>query len=180
MSNEPTTTELQRVTILEPNSMAELQQLGTLMAQSGFFSDAKGAAQACVKILAGRELGMPPIASMVGISIIAGKPVVGSNIIASVMKRQGYSWTVQQRDEHGCKLTVFHNGKEAGKTEFLKADAERAGLLGKDNWRKFPRNMYFARAISDAARTFAPEVFSGVPAYTAEEMGASETAEDGA
>lgn len=169
-----------RSALLEPNNLSELQQLGTLMANSGFFADSKQAAQACVKILAGRELGMPPIASMVGISIIQGKPVMGANLIAAAMKRAGYSWTVPQRDLKGCKLVISFRGHQVGTTEFLEEDALRAQLLSKDNWKKFPRSMYFARAITDAARTYAPEVFSGMPAYTAEEMGAEYTDEDGA
>lgn len=166
--------------LLQPNNLGELQQLGQLMAASGFFSDSRQAASACVKILAGREMGFPPIASMVGISIISGKPVLGSNLIAAAMKRAGYTWEMHQRDARGCKLTIFHNGKRQGPSEFLEEDAKAAGLLGKDNWKKFPRSMYFARAISDAARTYAPEIFSGVTPYTAEEMGEERTMEDGA
>jgi hypothetical protein len=49
---------------------------------------------ACVKILAGREMGFPPIASMVGISIIEGKPAAGANLLAAAMKRAGYTWRV--------------------------------------------------------------------------------------
>ena len=166
--------------LLEPANMSELQQLGTLMAQSGFFADARQAAQACVKILAGREMGFPPIASMVGISIIEGKPAAGANLLAAAMKRAGYTWRVLQRDTKGCKLIVSFKGQEVGPSEFTEDDARRAGLLEKRNWKQYPRSMYFARSISDAARTYAPEALAGLPAYTAEELGAEETTEDGA
>jgi hypothetical protein len=166
--------------LLEPNSLIELQQLGALMAQSGFFSDARQAAQACVKILAGREMGFPPIASMVGISIIEGKPAAGANLLAAAMKRAGYTWRVVQRDTKGCKLVLSFKGQEIGPSEFTEDDARRANLLGKRNWQQYPRSMYFARCISDAARTYAPEALAGLPAYTAEELGAEESTEDGA
>lgn len=165
--------------LLEPNSLSELQQLGDLMSKSGFFSDARQAAQACVKILAGREMGFPPIASMVGISVIEGKPALGANLIAAAMKRGGYAWTVDQRDAKGCRLTVHFRSQKLGTSEFLEEDARRANLLDKKNWRTFPRSMYFARAITDAARTYAPEVLAGMPAYTAEELGSENTTEDG-
>lgn len=166
--------------LLQPNNLAELQQLGGLMAASGFFSDSRSAAQACVKILAGREMGFPPIASMTGISIIDGKPSTGANLIAAAMKRAGYTWKVIQRDAKGCKLTVIYRNQEMGPAEFLEEDAKRANLLGKKNWLSWPRSMYFARAISEAAKTYAPEIFLGMPIYTADELGAVNTTEDGA
>lgn len=172
-------TAVTRTPLLEPGNLAELQQLGTLMAQSGFFQDARQAAQACVKIMAGREMGFPPIASMCGISIIEGKPATGANLLAAAMKRAGYSWRVVQRDAKGCKLIMSFRGEEIGPTEFLEDDAKRAELLNKKNWQRYPRSMYFARCISDAARTYAPEVLAGLPAYTAEELGAENTDEDG-
>lgn len=175
----PGTAIAPRSAILEPNSLTELEQLGKLMAASGFFSDARQGAQACVKILAGREMGFPPIASMTGISIIDGKPATGSTLLAAAMKRAGYTWQVLQRDAKGCRLSLSYRGQLVGPSEFLEEDAKRANLLGKANWQKWPRSMYFARAISDSARTYAPEVFAGIPAYTAEEMGAGDTAEDG-
>lgn len=168
-----------RSEILQPNSLGELEQLGKLMAASGFFQDARGAAQACVKILAGREMGFPPIASMTGISIIDGKPATGANLLAASMKRAGYTWQVLQRDAKGCRLVVSFRGQLCGPSEFLEDDAKRANLLGKSNWQRWPRSMYFARAITDAARTYAPEVFAGIPPYTAEELGAQDTTEDG-
>jgi hypothetical protein len=61
----------------------------------------------------------------------------------------------------------------------MEEDARRAGVLGKKNWTSFPKSMYFARAISDAGRTYAPEIFGGLPMYTSEELGLSETTEDG-
>jgi len=47
-------------------------------AESGMFPDIKSAAQAAVKIQAGKEFGIQPFASMTGIHIIAGKPVIGA------------------------------------------------------------------------------------------------------
>ena len=169
-----------RTALLEPQTLAELQQLGTLMAQSGFFTDARSAAQACVKILAGREMGFPPIASMTGVHVIEGKPSLGANLIAAAMKRAGYTWKVVQRDAKGCRLIISYRGQELGPAEFVEADAARVGCLGKSNWQKWPKSMYFARCITDAGRTYAPEVFGGIAPYTAEELGATNTTEDGA
>ena len=59
--------------------------------------------------------------------------------------------------------------EKIGEYSFEEEDARTAGLLGKENWRKYPKNMYFARAISGAARTFCPDVFVG-SVYTEDEL----------
>ena len=38
----------------------------------------------------------------------------------------------------------------------------------KDNYKNYPRNMYFARALSNACRWYCPEVIQGY--YTVEEL----------
>jgi hypothetical protein len=57
-------------------------------------------------------------------------------------------------------------------------DAKRANLTGKDNWTKYPRNMLFARALSNGQKWYAPDVFNGATVYTPDELGAV-TDEDG-
>ena len=64
-------------TALVQMDLNQTLQLGEVLAKSGFFSDAKQASQAVVKVLAGRELGFGPVASMVGVNIIQGKPAIG-------------------------------------------------------------------------------------------------------
>ncbi len=49
----------------------DIMQLGEVLIESGYFQDAKQAAQAVVKVLAGAEIGLGPIASMTGIYIIS-------------------------------------------------------------------------------------------------------------
>jgi hypothetical protein len=58
-----------------------------------------------------------------------------------------------------------------GASSFTIQEAQEAGLLGKDNWKKYPSDMLFARAISRGAKRFAPGIFGGTAVYTADEMG---------
>lgn len=154
-------------------SMDDAERAARSMAASGFFADSQQAAKAVVKILAGQELGFGPFASMTGVNIIQNKPVLAANLMAAAVKRQGkYNYRVTRLDDTGCELTFFENGQEVGKSKFEKADAEKAGLLGKDNWKKYPRNMYFARALSNGQKWYAPDVFNGVTVYTPDELGA--------
>src|SRR5574339_232881 len=52
-----------------------------------------------------------------------------------------------------------------GNYTFTIEDAKKAGTKNLD---KFPRNMLFARAISNGVKWFCPDVFAG-PVYTPEE-----------
>jgi hypothetical protein len=155
-------------------SMDDAERAAKAMSASGFFADAKSAAQAVVKILAGQELGFGPFASMTGVNIIQNKPVLAANLMAAAVKRQGkYNYRVIHLDDTGCELEFYEGGKPVGKSAFIKADADKAGLLQKDNWKKFPRNMYFARAISNGQKWYAPDVFNGATVYTPDELGAA-------
>jgi hypothetical protein len=154
--------------------LAEVQTLGALLAKSGYFQDAKDAAQACVKVLAGQELGLPPIASMMGISLIKGKVTLSANLMAALIRQHGYDFRVERLEQDGCTLSFLaKDGKELGKSTFSAKDAAAAGIKS-DMYSKYPRNMYFARAISNGAKWFTPEIFGGVPVYSDGELGESE------
>ena len=157
-----------------------ITSLSEIFAQSGYFSDARGAAQAAVKILAGRELGLPPIASMTGINIIKGKVSLSAVVMASVLKRSpGYDYKVVDLSESVCKIEFIHNGQSLGISKFDMQDAKQAGLLDSGMYKKYPRNMLFARAMSNGIRWYCPEVLGG-PAYTPGELeaGADSEGED--
>jgi len=154
---------------LKITNMDELARLSEMFLKSGFFTDAKSAAQCGVKILAGMEHGFEPFASMTGIHIINGKPTLGANLIAAAVKRnEKYDYRVKELTDKVCRITFFEHGEEIGESEFTIDDAKKAQTKNVD---KYPRNMLFARAISNGVRWHCPDVFS-TAVYTPEEMGA--------
>lgn len=158
------------------DELSNLQRLGNILAASGYFSDAREMAQAAVKVMAGQELGLPPIASMMGINIIKGKVALGAHLIASRVKAHGYDIRFKSHTNEGCVLeflSKLEGGKRSpiGESSFTEADAKAAGIFS-DMYRKYPKNMYFSRAVSNGAKWFTPEVFGGAPVYTPEELGA--------
>lgn len=153
------------------SSIDDLQRLGELLARSGFFEDCKQAAQAVVKILAGSELGFPAFAAMTGIYIIKGKPAMGANLMAAAVKRSTrYDYRVLELSDRVCKIAFLEQGKEIGVSEFSTSDAQKAGT---QNMGKFPRNMLFARSLSNGVKWFCPDIFLGAPVYTPDELGAT-------
>lgn len=150
----------------------EIISIGNLFATSGMFPDIKSAAQAIVKIQAGQELGIGPFAAMSGIHIIQGKAGVGAGLIAARIKASiKYDYKVIALTNELCDLEFFEEGKgSVGHSKFDKEDAAKASTK---NMEKYPRNMLFARAVSNGYRTYAPDVFDA-PVYTPEELG-SET-----
>lgn len=156
---------------IEIKTIDDLQRLGELLAKSGYFEECKLAAQACVKILCGAELGFPAFSSMTGIYLIKGKPAIGANLMAAAVKRSDrYDYRVLELSDRVCKIAFFERGKEIGVSEFSAADAQKAGT---QNMGKFPRNMLFARCLSNGVKWFCPDIFLGAPVYTPDELGAT-------
>lgn len=146
--------------------MEEVLTISKAFFESGMFPDVKSAAQAMVKIQAGQELGIKPFAAMNGIHMILGKPIVGAGIIAAGIKASNkYNYRVKEMTDLICSID-FYEGKElVGNSSFTIADAKKAGTKNTD---KFPKNMLFARAISNGVKWYAPDVFDA-PIYTDEE-----------
>lgn len=169
----------QALAVTEP-TLADTMQIGELLAASGFFQDSRGAAQAVVKVLAGREMGFGPIASMTGIYVINGRVTVSANLMAAAVKRSGrYDYRVLEMTAQRCVIEfrqrVGDRWEAIGNSEFTAEDAKRAGTKNMD---KFAKNMLFARAMSNGARWFCPDIFGG-PVYTPDELGASVDGETG-
>jgi len=168
-------TELMKTTTGIIRSVDDLSRIGKMMAVSGYFQDARDAAQAAVKVQAGMEMGFGPFASMTGIYIIQGRPSIGANLMASAVKSNPkYDYRVREMTEQICRIEFFEkiDGKREsiGVSEFTIAEAKKAGVTNLD---KFPRNMLFARAMSNGIRWYCPDVFAGNPTYTPEELGAN-------
>lgn len=159
-----------------------LQRTAKMLAMSGYF-DAKGdittqIAQMATKILAGAELGYGPFAAVNGIHVIQGKPAIGANLMASAVKnhpRYDYRVTKMGDDEVSIDFFELVDGKreKLGTSTFTKKDAEAAGLMKNPTWKNYPRNMAFARAMSNGVRWFVPDVFNGNAVYVPEELGAN-------
>jgi hypothetical protein len=153
--------------------LQDVMKLGEVFAKSGFFKDAREAAQCVVKIVAGRELGIPATAAMRGVHVFDGQTTLHAHTIGALIKRARprYDYKVRESTDEACSIEFYEEGEPAGVVTWTRKDAERAQLLGKQNWKNYPRQMLYARAMTEGARMYCAEVFNG-PIYTPEEMGA--------
>ncbi|QDV37436.1 hypothetical protein [Tautonia plasticadhaerens] len=157
----------------------QICRIGQILERSGFFNDIRDVDQAVVKCLAGLELGVGPMASMAGIHVIRGKVVLSANLMATCIRRHpDYDFRVREHTDSVCTIEFLRRGEPIGASTFTMEDARRAGLAGGENWRKYPRNMLFARALSSGAKWHCPDVFAG-PAYLPDELDAVVDGETG-
>ncbi|MFO0451974.1 MAG: hypothetical protein ACK52I_25550 [Pseudomonadota bacterium] len=148
---------------------------------SGMFPDIQSEAAAATKIIIGRGLGITDFDAMSGLHIIKGKAVLAANLMAAAIKRAGkYDYRAAVNDDEArieFRQRTHEGGWETiGITSFTMEDAKRAGLGG-DNWRKYPKAMLFARAISAGYKAHCPDALGAAPVYV-EAHGESEIPEE--
>jgi hypothetical protein len=153
-------------------STSDALSIGETFFKSGMFADIKSAQQAVVKIMAGAEMGISPFAAMAGIHIIQGKPTIGAGLMAARVKGFGkYDYRVVEHTDKVCAIEFLEklpaNGlKSLGISTFTIEDARKAGTKNLD---KFPKNMLFARAMSNGVKWYTPDIYES-PVYVPEEM----------
>lgn len=177
---------------MDDAEMARLYRTAKALAESRLFKDATQAGQAFAKILAGRDLGLTPFESMGQLHVIEGKVEASSDLHASrVRQREGYDFRVAWlkadgqgndattvavwADEEeladlrlvvGCAIVFLVDGEQRGVSRWTVADSQTAGLVkDKGAHQKFPRSMYFARAMTNGVAWYVPEVMGGMRVY---------------
>lgn len=156
-----------------PAELSQTMSLADVFYQSGMFKDVATQAQAVVKIMAGRELGLAPIEAMTNLYMVNGKVALQAKAIAGLIRKsKKYDYRVDKLTDDECTLTfvkIETDSKEVeiGKSTFTIKDAAKAGIVNKDVWKNYPRNLLFARALSNGSKWYCPNVFSG---YTVEEI----------
>lgn len=159
-------------TVMAVQSVEDVIRLADIFAKSGMFQTDNGsqsAAQLVVKIMAGQEIGVAPFAAANGMQIIKGKCSPGANMMAAKVKSSGkYDYRVLRMDDQAVEIAFFQGDTKIGVSAFTIQDAQKAGT---QNIQKFPRNMLFARALSNGVKWYCPDIFNGVATYTPDEMG---------
>ena len=121
-------------------------------------------------VLYGHELGLGPMQSLASINVIDGRPAASPELMRALIARAGHR--VDVVDSTDIAVTLTGQRADTGATATVTwstADAQRAGLMTKQNWKQYPRAMLLARATSELARTLFADVIAGL-SYTPEEI----------
>jgi hypothetical protein len=151
----------------------DVREVSVLAMTSELFPGCQSEAEAMVRILCGAEVGLGPMASLLGISLAAGVVVLCASTLAAGIKRSGhYDYRIVRLTDAICDLEIMAGADVLGTSTFALEDAERAGLLTGNHaasWMAQPRANLFSCALANAVRWHCPDVF-GFPLVTPEEL----------
>ena len=145
-----------------------------VLAKSGLLPQTvKTGAAAAAIMLAGRELGIPPMQAFRTIYVVKGNVSLSAQLMAALIMRDGHSYELLENSNTRCAIKFTRNWSPLMKGpsythEFTMEDAKRAGLTNSNTWQAYPKAMLWSRCMSAGARAFMPDVIMGM--YTPEEL----------
>lgn len=148
---------------------ADVQQMAQVVVRSQLFPSIKTEQAAMTLMLLCQAEGLHPIQALRRYDIIQGRPALKADaMLADFMKHGGKVNWVQLTNE--VVEADFHAPGLTGpvRIRWGTEEARTAGLLDKENWRRYPRAMRRARVISEGVRTAMPAVNTGI--HTPEEV----------
>src|SRR6185295_12230242 len=89
-----------------------------------------------VSIMAGQELGLPPMAALRGVHVVKGKPVLSADTMVGIVLGSGLAeyFSCIKEDAMECAYETKRRGSpHPQRCTWSLDDAKRAGLHG-DNW----------------------------------------------
>jgi hypothetical protein len=129
-------------------------------------------AQVFAVVTMGAEYGFTPVRSCHLFDYINGTVAPRAAALQAIATSAGGSFkTIELTEEKAVILAtrVRPGGSNwSEQVEYTIEDAKLAGLTGKDNWKKHPKDMLYARAVSRACRRGWQDVIGGL--YSAEEL----------
>lgn len=146
----------------------ELKEMAAAVCKGGLFSSIASPEAALTLMLICQSEGIHPIQALKRYHIIKGRPSMRSDAMLAEFQRQGGSVEWLERTDTACKAIFSHPQGGKCPVDWTIEMARNAGLLGNDTWKKYPRQMLTARAISEGIRTVLPGVVAGI--YTPEEV----------
>ena len=138
----------------------------------------------------GKELGFPTMQAFHYIIPIQGKLSLSAKAVGALLRKGGVkyltkedalyvysdnsveSFPIKKADgitilDRRTTIEFYRDGLTES-CSFTWKDAEGQGLTTKDNWKKMPKEMLFARCIAKGSNRIGPDLMLGL--YTAEEM----------
>lgn len=171
----------QEMAVRQPGALADPGQQGEdivtfarWVVESGLFGRGITQAQAGLKMLVGRELGIQPLAAVRNIYIFEadGRPVVilDATLMGAMIRASGrYDYDVERSDDTGTILAMYRvepamPRQFLGRESFTLEDARRRKLTEKRGpWSQgYAKEMMFARCMSRLVDHYAPDLLLGL------------------
>ena len=150
-------------------SFTDMLSMGNELVRTGFLPDhIKNGAQAAAIILAGRELGMPPMRALRSIFLVKGKITESADSQLARFKSDGGRAKFTTLDDTRAVLWLKHPNGDEHTESFTMEDAKRAGLVSSGMYSKFSKAMLRSRAITAGLKSIGWE--GGAGAYDPDEL----------
>lgn len=137
----------------------------------------------------GKELGFPVMQAFHYIIPIQGKLSLSAKAIGAILRKGGVTYNTledalyvykdgstaeyntredQKPIDRRTTILFKRPGQQDEKVSFTWKDAEGQNLTSKDNWKRMPKEMLFARCIAKGSNRIAPDLLLGL--YSADEL----------
>jgi len=147
--------------------LTEMQEMAKIGVESNFYGFKKS--EALVLMLIAQSEGKHPATVFSQYHVIQGRPALKSDAMLARFQQAGGKVEWHDHTNEKVSATFIHPQGGALTVDWDMPRAKEAGLTGKDNYKKFPRQMLRARVISEGVRAVYPGVLQGM--YTPEEVG---------
>jgi len=145
----------------------DLQRMATAIARSGLFG-MRTPDQALALMLVSQAEGRHPALAARDYDLIQNRPAKKAEAMLRDFLASGGTVMWHELTDTVAKAKFSHPQGGSVTIEWDTARARRAGLDGKDMYKKFPRQMLRSRVVSEGVRTVFPAATSGM--YVPEEL----------
>ena len=149
-----------------PFNFSDMAQLAEAIARSGLFG-MKTREQALALMAIAHAEGRHPALAARDYDIIQNRPAKKSEAMLRDFLEAGGKVQWNKLDDSVADATFSHPQGGSVRISWDMERARTAGMAGKDNWKKFPRQMLRSRTVSEGVRTVYPLATSGM--YVPEE-----------
>ncbi len=168
MANELATTRQ-----LTPDAWGMVQSVGELAYKSRAFGLKQH--EGAVKMAVAYEFGLPVTTALSSVYVIDNKPVMAPKLLwAKAQAHPAFESYEEKRLEksgkfEGWRITIKRKGMPPISRDFTMTQAAKVGLTNKDNWKNYPEDVCYWRAIDRTLHVAFADVCMGL--YAADELG---------
>ena len=145
----------------------DIERMGLALAKSNLFG-VKTVEQAIALMLVAQAEGLHPAMAALEYDIIDGRPALKAQAMLSRFLKSNGKVVWHEHTDIRVAATFSHPQGGSIDVDWDINRADMAGLAGRANWRKYPRQMLRARVISEGVRAVYPVATGGL--YAPEEV----------